>query len=219
MKERDGRRWTLLFIRRGTTESHSFELSEGKAVLLLSALLLTVAATFLAVGRWTQRTREATQIEQLETRVAVLTSENARVVELAARLADLEQTYARFQRVLGGASPVSDGRGPPVAATGQPDRPADARLVDGDPTLPHAWPIVEQGYITRQYGDGGHQGLDIAVKAVAHVKNEVPDIQLLIYGDGSQRWCLRRVGAGWLSSKAEVGVAVEEVLGFFLDLP
>ena len=171
MTKSDARRWTILFIRRGTTESHSFELSEGKAALLLSALLLTVAATFLAVGRWTQQTREAAQIEQLETRVAVLTQENARVVELADRLAELESTYARFQRALGAAEPSEVEPAAPVAVSGQiADRRIGAGEADGDPALPHAWPIVEQGYVTRQYGDGGHEGLDIAVPVGSYVR-------------------------------------------------
>lgn len=171
MKHSDGRRWTILFIRRGTTESHSFELSEGKGLLLLSALLLAVAATFLAVGRWTQRTREAAQIEQLQTRVATLTQENARVVELADRLAAMEEMYVRFQRVLGGPTPEAGGPAPQVAAPGQAaDRALSAGPSGGDPLLPHAWPIVEQGYITRRYGDGGHEGLDIAVPGGSYVR-------------------------------------------------
>jgi murein DD-endopeptidase MepM/ murein hydrolase activator NlpD len=171
MRRKDGRRWTILFIRQGTTESHSFELSEGKAALLLSALVLTVAALFLIVGRWTQGAREEAQIEQLKTRVAVLSRENAGVVELADRLEELEQTYSRFQRILGGTSSESDGQAVAVAARAQPsDRSVDAGQTDGDRTVPHAWPIVEQGYVTRQYGDGGHEGLDIAVPTGSYVR-------------------------------------------------
>ena len=171
MRREDGRRWTILFIRQGATESHSFELSEGKAVLLLSAMLLTVAAMFLVIGRWTQGAREEAQIEQLKTRVAVLSRENARVVELADRLDELEQTYSRFQRIFGGTLSESDEQAVAASAPAQPsDRSADAGQADGNRTLPHAWPIVEQGYVTRQYGDGGHGGLDIAVPSGSYVR-------------------------------------------------
>lgn len=55
-----------------------------------------------------------------------------------------------------------------------------------------------------------HQGLDIAIRAIARIKDEIPQVRFLIYGDGPSKKELEQLVKS---------LGLDEIIGFFPPLP
>lgn len=170
---REGRGWTILLLRRGGTESRRLEVGRRGVLISLAALVVLLLAAGLALGRWWGEARAAERVAALEGELRRLNAERGRVVELAARLEEVESSYRQIVEALGG-SVARSARDLALPLPG-PDRAETAHPAeDPDPARPTAWPLAEQGFITRQYGAGGdpagHPGLDIAVPLGSYVR-------------------------------------------------
>lgn len=140
------------------------------------ALLGLVALLIVSIGYWAgfrRGSRHAdARVEQMQARLDSLTEENAKVVELAARMEELEAGYGRLRAVMGGDVRPSarDILLPPMRSE-RVEAPS-RRSATGRPGL---WPLVEAGFVTRSFGDSvpgeaPHPGLDIAVPVGSYVR-------------------------------------------------
>lgn len=168
-----GHAWTLVFLRKGDTESHPVRLAAGR---VLSVALVAVALLLWAgwiVGRAWERTSESTQAAEMSAELERLSAERTQMMELAARLERMEADYRRLQRALGYRAPGGSGDIwlPPLEAGTEP---AGERAPGSGRSL--AWPLAHRGYITRSHGaDPGelqpsHAGIDIAVPVGSYVR-------------------------------------------------
>lgn len=166
--------WFIVMTREGETSSRRFRLDARRTTLLAGVLgLLLLAAVFWGGYRVGYAGAEA-GARQLEARIDSLAEENAKVVSLAARLAELEGTYERLRSVMGGdvAPSARDILLPPARTDG--NRPESEGPADR--SRPVLWPLVEAGFVTRSFGDsvpgeGPHPGLDIAVPVGSYVRS------------------------------------------------
>lgn len=168
-----GRRWSVMLTREGATSARRYQVRERRVLLGLVAALLLGATGLISLGRWSVSRTVPEVVATLQGNIDSLTEENARIVILAARLADLEYSYGRLREVMGGEVEPSarDILLPPVRSGPDPERQARTSS-----TIPAVWPLVEAGFITRSFGDsvpgeGSHIGLDIAVPVGSYVRS------------------------------------------------
>jgi murein DD-endopeptidase MepM/ murein hydrolase activator NlpD len=167
-----GRRAVSIIIQRdGALQSQTYRLPvwllrAGFLVLLALTLVLILAITFYG-----PIARSAARVPQLERQVERLSTENARIRELAALLDSVESNYDRLRQMVG-ADIVPDR----VALASQlvvapalyAITPGDTAIYQTDPSLPRRWPLSERGYVTQgqatpDSAGGEHPGIDIAV--------------------------------------------------------
>ncbi|MEE9576325.1 MAG: M23 family metallopeptidase [Gemmatimonadota bacterium] len=168
-----GHAWTLVFLRKGDTESHPVRLAAGRVLGVgLVAVGLLLSAGWMAGRAW-ERTSESTQAAEMSAELERLSAERTQMMELAARLERMEADYRRLQRALGYRAPGGSGDIwlPPLEAGAEP---AGERAPGSGRSL--AWPLAHRGYITRSHGaDSGelqpsHAGIDIAVPVGSYVR-------------------------------------------------
>lgn len=135
--------------------------------------ILVVAVTLIGFGRWSAQRTTPEAVAALQSEVDSLRAENAQVVGLANRMADLEASYGRLRAVMSGdVEPSARDILLPLLPSGL-DRP-DPGETGG--SVPVVWPLVEAGFITRAFGDSvpgeePHVGLDIAVPVGSYVRS------------------------------------------------
>ncbi|MFW6079646.1 MAG: M23 family metallopeptidase [Gemmatimonadota bacterium] len=166
----DERRLTLIVVPHGDLETRTFELSYTRVKVLLGIAAVVVAAFIVMASSWWYVAAQAARVPGLESDVARLEEERARVAELARTLESVEAQYERVRAALGAdAAPADDelwlpplrgdsGRGSPVA---------------GAAARPESWPVTRPGYITRAVtgtGESNHPGVDIAVPNDSYIR-------------------------------------------------
>lgn len=147
-------------------------LSVARAGVLGALILALLAVTFFMAGRWSGAVAARGQVEALEGEVLDLQEENAAMAVVAERVTRLEAEYRRLRSVMGGDLGASrrDILLPPLSEEDVTAR----REVDDEPGF--VWPVVEQGFVTRVFGDtvtapdGEHAGIDIAVPVGSYVR-------------------------------------------------
>ena len=188
-----GRYWSVMLTRDSATNARRFRVSERRTVLGLATTLLIGTAGLLALGRWSVQRTVPEAVARLQISIDSLTEENARVVVLAARLADLEVSYSRLRDVMGGEVEASarDILLPPLRPGVDSERQAQAGS-----TIPAVWPLVEAGFITRTFGDSvpgeaPHAGLDIAVPIGSYVRSAGAGVVLEAAQDREYGWFVK----------------------------
>ena len=159
--------------REGVTSAKRFRISEGRLILGGFTVTIVVAAVLIGIGRWSAQRATPKAVASLQSEVDSLRLENAQVVRLANRVADLETSYNRLRAVMSGeVEPSARDILLPLVPTGLDGR--GAREPGG--SVPTVWPLVEAGFITRAFGDSvpgeePHVGLDIAVPVGSYVRS------------------------------------------------
>jgi len=174
MSGEGSRRWTLIVVREGQVNSRTVALSLGRVIAIGGFSLIVLATTFFAAGRLTRDLTSRHRVAALEAEVSDLQEENAAMAVVGERLEQLESEYRQLRGVMGGELGASqrDILLPPLSeedatARRESEQEEDARFV---------WPVVEQGFVTRSFGDttaapaGEHAGVDIAVPAGSYVR-------------------------------------------------
>lgn len=172
-----GRRWTILLIRRGATESRSVELGQRRLAFVVAVASLLLAGGFITAGRVWQARVDRKHILALEAEIGELAADNRQIGQFAQRVAQLEEAYARVRAVLGGEVAPSE-RDVLLPGPVAPDASERFPLAEGSGADDRAavWPVVEPGFVTRAFGDtvtapaGQHGGIDIAVPAGSYVR-------------------------------------------------
>ena len=168
-----GHAWTLVFLRKGDTESHPVRLAVGRVLsVTLVAVGLLLSAGWIAGRAW-ERTSESTRAAEMSAELERLSAERTQMMELAARLERMEGDYRRLQRALGYRAPGGSGDIwlPPLEAGAEP---AGERGPGSGRSL--AWPLAHRGYITRSHAvesgelQPSHAGIDIAVPVGSYVR-------------------------------------------------
>jgi murein DD-endopeptidase MepM/ murein hydrolase activator NlpD len=172
MNPEGGRRWTLIVVREGEVQSRTLALSIRRVIVLVGVVLVLPAAMFFAAGRWAGEIGGRERVQALETMVSDLRQENANMAVVAERVAQLETEYRQLKTVMGGDLGASrrDILLPPLS-----EEDATARR-EGEEDAGFVWPVVEQGFVTRTFGDTTaapgeeHVGIDIAVPVGSYVR-------------------------------------------------
>ncbi|UCG74607.1 MAG: M23 family metallopeptidase [Gemmatimonadota bacterium] len=171
MRALRGPAWTIVFLPGDDTESHSFRVRRGTALLAGgSAIALLLLIGWMSGWVWAAA-RESATMRELSAEVERLSLERTQMMELAARLERMEVDYRRLQRVLGGSGSQrteSEIWLPPIETESGEAGEGAAR-----PEGALLWPLAQRGYITRSHrADEGpaHAGIDIAVPAGSYVR-------------------------------------------------
>ena len=173
MSAEGSRRWTLIVVREGQVKSRTVALSLARVIVLSGVALVFLAAAFFAAGRWAGNLTSRGQVEALEAEVSDLRDENAAMAVVGERIERIEAEYSQLRGVMGGELGASrrDILLPPLS-----EEDATARRESEDDNTRFVWPVVEQGFVTRSFGDttaaplGEHAGVDIAVPAGSYVR-------------------------------------------------
>ncbi len=168
------RRWTLIVVQEGEVQSRTVALSRAKVILLATVLLTALGAAFFGTGRWVGNLASGGEIETLEAEVSDLQRENAAMRVVAERVERLEAEYRQLRAVMGGELGRSqrDILLPPLSEKEASER----RVSEQEAGAGFVWPVVEQGFVTRNFGDttaappDGHVGVDIAVPVGSYVR-------------------------------------------------
>lgn len=169
------RRWTLILVREGEVESRTMELSRRRVLVLGGLVLVVLASAFFAAGIWSREAISRKRATALEAQVSDLQEENAAMAVVGERLLRLEAEYRQLRGVMGGELGASqrDILLPPLSE----DDVTARRVSEQEEGERFVWPVVEQGFVTRSFGDtastpaGEHAGLDIAVPAGSYVRS------------------------------------------------
>lgn len=164
------RRLTIMVVPEGGEATHTYRLSHAwfrflsvLAVVCVVALPGMIGSLWLIAGR-------SSRIAELERRVQVMATEQARIEGVAADLASAEAQYERIQALLVPQS-FSDDGGIWLSSSATSSRTND--LPVATPTLPQFWPLTEKGVITQGLFsgvEGAHPGLDIAVQRDSYIR-------------------------------------------------
>lgn len=172
----DERKVTFMVVPGDGGETRSLEVSRRTAkvagVVAAAALLLVV----VMAGSWWWFAAQAARIPGLQSRIAELREETARVEELAESLAALESRYGQLRDMFGPRLPDEAGQIwlPPAAGAGSGDEAPDGEAGAG---LPTSWPLTVRGFLTRpllEEAGGVHPGIDIAVPMDSYVRAAGP---------------------------------------------
>lgn len=143
--------------------------------LRVAAALAVAAGLALALllGSWWYFAAQAAQIPVLETRIAELEADNAKVGQLAQNLNRLQAEYDKIRTMLGAD----------VLAAGQAAEPlpAEEPTADGGGVaesglsreIPTSWPLAAGGFVTQELEQaqaGAHPGVDIAVAQHSYIR-------------------------------------------------
>ena len=169
----ENRRWSVLLTQEGKTNAQRFRISELRLAIGGLAVFLLVAASLIGIGRWTVLRGSSESVVELQSELDSLRAENAQVVHLANKVAELETAYGRLRAVMSGEVE------PSARDILLPLVPSDLDGRSGresDSSVPAVWPLVEAGFITRAFGDSipgeePHIGLDIAVPVGSYVRS------------------------------------------------
>lgn len=161
---------------------------------VVAAVLLAVVAgaAVFWVGFGVGSSSAASRLAELRAANDSLTEENAKISRVAARVEELETSYERLRRVMGGdvAPSARDILLPPLRPDGSSSgRPGGETESDRPYSRPALWPLVESGFVTRSFGDtvpgeGPHPGLDIAIAVGSYVRASGSGVVLEAGEDG-----------------------------------
>jgi murein DD-endopeptidase MepM/ murein hydrolase activator NlpD len=183
---------TVMVHRDGSLRSREFRVplwvvrAAGVTAAVLAVLVLVVVFTYGPIIAAAART------PLLERQVALLTTENRRVVELERALDEAEARYAQIRGMLGaqigptptpstdtGQTPVVNDRlyvAPPMLARAPTVVGASAAATGTTgPSVPHLWPLTVPSYRTRGMVGANspqeeHPGIDLAVPVGSDVR-------------------------------------------------
>ncbi len=152
--------------------TRSFEVSYRR---LRVAAMLLLGVGLLGLGMaasWIYVAGQAARVPGLVEQVGQLEQEREQVIQLAESLGRLERQYEQVRLLLGAD------QGPDQANIWLPPGGSAARseeaLVDSlRASLPNAWPLTQQGFVTREHlgrVPGQHPGIDIAVAEGSYVR-------------------------------------------------
>lgn len=174
MNREGRRRWTLIAVREGQVKSRTMAVSLGRFIIFGGVVLVLLAATFFAVGRWVGALEFRERLRGLEAEALELRQENVAMSVVAERVERIEAEYRQLRDVMGGGVAASrrDILLPPLS-----EEDGSARGVDEETDVRFVWPVVGRGFVTRTFGDttlapaGGHVGVDIAVPEGSYVRS------------------------------------------------
>jgi hypothetical protein len=161
---------TIMIHRDGAPESKSVRAPLW--FVRLAAIVGTICGIVIVVVAivFTPIARSAARVPSLTTEINQLREENLQVRELAATLGRLEGTYSQVRSMMGGeivrARPNVFFASLPVATPIRAALPGVGSLFDRSQSLPLTWPLVDVGFVTREYvadGPDAHPGIDVAV--------------------------------------------------------
>lgn len=167
----DDRRLTLIVVPHGDLETRTFELSYGRAKVLLGIVAAAALGFLIMAATWWYVAAQAARVPGLEREIARLEGESAKVAELARTLTAVEAQYARVREMLGAdAAPATEDDLwlPPLRSDS-----GGLTVVPPASDLPDSWPLTRAGYVTRVLSgdDGaGHPGVDIAVPNDTYIR-------------------------------------------------
>jgi murein DD-endopeptidase MepM/ murein hydrolase activator NlpD len=166
---------SLIVVPDGGRESRTFRISYRRLRLLAAAGVLVVGLLTAMVGSWWYFAARSTRVNLLESRLASMQDEEARLQTLAQELEGLEAQYQRIRALFGTDTADASELWLPPSALARPGRTIPPGAVeDGRPT---SWPLTERGFVTQTVmeGDiGEHSGIDIAVPTDAYIRAAGP---------------------------------------------
>jgi murein DD-endopeptidase MepM/ murein hydrolase activator NlpD len=176
----------------GSTRSREYRVSLWVVRALLVTAAVVAVFVLVVVVAYGPILAAAARAPLLDRRVAQLTAENRRVVELERALDDAETRYAQIRGMLGAQIGAPPGTGPvPRETSGAADRlyvapPILARApaapgdstggnAGGGPSIPHVWPLTVPSFRTRGMVGADslqeeHPGIDLAVPVGSDVR-------------------------------------------------
>lgn len=183
---------TVMVHRDGSTTSRAFRVPLWLARAAAVTVTVIAFGVLIIVVSYGPILAAAARAPLLERRVAQLTAENHRVLELERALDDAETRYAQIRGMLGaqiGPPPRPNAGGgettaaeerlyvaPPVLARA-PGGPRDSAAVSAGsgPSVPHLWPLTVPSYRTRGMVGADslqeeHPGIDLAVPVGSDVR-------------------------------------------------
>lgn len=166
----DKRRLSFIIVPHGDLETRTYEISYGMLKLLMGVGAVLLLVFVVMVSSWWFIATQAARVSGLETEVARLEAERAKVTELAQELAIAEEQYERVRQLLGveGAESPQEVALPPLRGDVTGTVAAASETIQ-----PTSWPLTRGGFITqgRQASAGvSHPGLDIAVPADSYIR-------------------------------------------------
>lgn len=176
-----GASYHIVVHKEGALESRQFRVPRWAARIIVGGTALLVLGLVTVSLLYGPIVTAAGRVPILKRRIAALEDENARVVELAQRLDEMEARYAHLRGMLGEgvrlpevpADSAASSRlftAPPQFARMAPA--ADTAILG--PTLPRRWPLSVRSFRTRGLTAGdsveSHTGLDLAVPVGSDVR-------------------------------------------------
>jgi murein DD-endopeptidase MepM/ murein hydrolase activator NlpD len=168
---RDDRRMTFIVVPSGgdDLDTRSFEISYRRLRAAGLGLLFVVLLVGGMAASWWYVAAQAARVPGLQRQVELLEAERERVVMLAEALHRLERQYEQVRGMLGAdrAPDASSIWLPPIGDAARAEEPSE------EAALPVAWPLTQQGFVTREHlADlpGVHPGLDIAVAEGSYIR-------------------------------------------------
>ena len=179
--------FTLVIHKDGALASRQVRVAQWAARLVIGLAATAFLAVVLAIIFYGPTVVAAARTPLLEREIVRLRAENARVMELARRLDEVEARYAQLRGMLGGSVALPATAAPGAAARAADDRlyvappmiataPASPEPVDsGGPSPPRRWPLTVPSYRTRGLAIGdprleAHAGIDLAVPVGSEVR-------------------------------------------------
>lgn len=169
----EGGGYTVVLVPDDTQRTRTIKVS-GRA-LRVGATAAAVVGVFLALmlATWWYFAAQAARIPALESEIARLDEDNARVQQLARNLAELQAQYEKIRGMLGADVLASDL--PPEALPAEEPASTDGGSTPSglSPEIPTSWPLATDGYVTRvleQAQSGTHPGVDIAVAQGSYIR-------------------------------------------------
>jgi murein DD-endopeptidase MepM/ murein hydrolase activator NlpD len=177
-----GASYHIVVHKEGALDSKQFRVPRWAARLMALGAGLLVFGLVMVSLLYGPIVGAAGQVPLLRLRISQLEQENARVIELAQRLDEMEARYAQLRNMLGDGVrlpevPTEETRdtqrlfvAPPITA--RLASPADTSLVGL--TIPRRWPLSVRSFRTRGLAAGDsvetHFGLDLAVPVGSDVR-------------------------------------------------
>ncbi len=173
MKETDGG-FTIVFVPGDTQRTRSVRVTPRG--LRIGAALGAVGGLFLALlfGSWWYFAAQSARVPELEQRIVELEADNARVIQLAENLSQLQREYEKIRSLLGAdvmAATSSADVIPGDESTGEEEPLAAPTGLS--PEIPTSWPLATAGFVTQVLEEargGTHPGVDIAVAQHSYIR-------------------------------------------------
>lgn len=176
-----GASYHIVVHKEGALDSRQFRVPRWAARIIIGGTALLVLGLVTVSLLYGPIVGAAGQVPLLRNRIARLEAENARVLELAQRLDEMEARYAHLRGMLGDGVRLpevpSAGRdaeslftAPAMAARA----PSATDTAIAGPTIPRRWPLSVRSFRTRGLAAGDsvetHSGLDLAVPVGSDVR-------------------------------------------------
>lgn len=176
-----GASYHIVVHKEGALDSRQFRVPRWAARIMVGGAALLVLGLVMVSVLYGPIVGAAGQVPLLRSRIANLERENARVLELADRLDEMEARYAQLRAMLGDGVRLPEVPSEPrdtqrlfvaPAITARRASPADTSPVGL--TIPQRWPLSVRSFRTRGLAAGDsvetHSGLDLAVPVGSDVR-------------------------------------------------